>query len=239
MAVYKATLCYPFLNSIDIRTAQYKDYISQPVQLLTCQIDSSNTEITGYKIKILSSENQQVFPVDENGDPVTDEKISPISELQISSLGYDEDKLTINSGLNGTTLRIPFFQNESSKLTSSWNAVYYKPKYLADHIIASPDETGLSAETNPMDNLANWTYDNNELTYDWPQGTPAATIRENDIKLDGETILTGEIVLVLGEKNGANISGLYEVTGDFDAENVIMTTVFIAVPSLMFSWPNK
>ena len=74
MAVYKATLCYPFLNAIDIRTAQYKDYVSQPVQFLTCQIDSSNTEITGYKIRILSSDNKQVFPV----DTTTEGKISPI-----------------------------------------------------------------------------------------------------------------------------------------------------------------
>lgn len=225
MAVYKATLCYPFLNSIDIRTAQYKDYISQPVQLLTCQIDSSNTEITGYKIKILSSDNQQVFPVDAEGNPVDDEKISPISELQNSSLGYDEDKLNINSGLNGTTLRIPFFQNYNNKLTSSFNAVYYKPKFLVDHIIAPSDETGLPSTTNPMDDISNWTYNDGELVYNWPAGTPESTIRENDIKLDGETILIGEIVLVLGSTGNESISGLYEVTGQFDEEHVIMTTV--------------
>jgi len=235
MAVYKATLCYPFLNSIDIRTAQYKDYTSQPVQFLTCQIDSSNTEITGYKIRILSSDNKQVFPVDENGEAI-EGYISPVDELKISSLGYDSEKLTINSGLNGTTLRIPFFQSADNKVLSSYNAVYYQPKYLADHVIASETETGLDTK---MDDIQYWDYDTTTetLTYSWPDAS-AEDIKANNIMLDSESILIGEVVLVLGSKeiNNANvdISGLYEVTGHLNSTTVDMTTklVKINVPTM-------
>ena len=235
MAVYKATLCYPFLNSIDIRTAQYKDYTSQPVQFLTCQIDSSNTEITGYKIRILSSDNKQVFPVDENGEAI-EGYISPVDELKISSLGYDSEKLTINSGLNGTTLRIPFFQSTDNKVLNSYNAVYYQPKYLADHVIASETETGLDTK---MDDIQYWDYDatTETLTYSWP-GASAEDIKANNIMLDSESILIGEVVLVLGSKeiNNTNvdISGLYEVTGHLNPTTVDMTTklVKINVPTM-------
>ena len=218
MAVYKATLCYPFLNAIDIRTAQYKDYSAQPMQYLTCQIDSSNTQITGYKIRILSDDNKQVFPV----DTTTDGKISPISELQLPALGYDSDSLNINSGFNGTTLRIPFFQSCDDKVLTSYNAVYYKPKYLADHIIADPAQTGLST---PMDNVSNWTYNNGSLTYTWPNATPEERT-ENNIVLDGKSILTGEIILVLNANN-TNAVGLYEVTGVYDEQSQTMTTVLV------------
>lgn len=218
MAVYKATLCYPFLNAIDIRTAQYKDYTSQPVQFLTCKIDSSNTKITGYKIRILSSDNQQVFPANNAAG-----SISPISELQLASLGYDSEALTINSGLNGTTLRIPFFQNNENKVLSSKNAVYYKASFLADHIIASPAETGLESK---MDNIQYWDYDSTTyfLTYTWPDVSPEVK-KNNDIVLDGESILTGEIVLVLGNKNGVDISGVYEVGGILNPTTMDMTTI--------------
>ena len=51
MAVYKATYCYPFLNSFDGRvTATSED--STPSQNLKCKIESSNKLITGYTIEI-------------------------------------------------------------------------------------------------------------------------------------------------------------------------------------------
>ena len=87
MAVYKPTYCYPYLNAVDIRTAiSLQDF--HPTKTLTCKIDTSNTEITGYSIRLLDEANNQIFPVD-NGQP----RISPISELQTeevkSALGIE------------------------------------------------------------------------------------------------------------------------------------------------------
>ena len=98
MAVYKATLCYPFLNSLDIRTIASQTN-NTPAEWLKCKIETSNKEVTGYRIKILDSNNNQIFPFNnEEG------KISPLSEL--TSLGLGED---INIGFNGTYLQVPFF----------------------------------------------------------------------------------------------------------------------------------
>ena len=48
MAVYKATYCFPFLNNANIRNTDYhiRDF-------LKCQVDTSNKNVTGYKIRIL------------------------------------------------------------------------------------------------------------------------------------------------------------------------------------------
>ena len=78
MAVYKSTQCYPFLNNIDIRTALMNASSDKPVQILTCKVDTSNKNITGYSIRVLDENNNVVFPPKER----TNLKISPISELQ-------------------------------------------------------------------------------------------------------------------------------------------------------------
>ena len=94
MAIYKATYCYPLLNSLDIRiVANSAEELIAPYQLLKCKVDSSNKTVTGYKIRIIDGANNQVFPVANNGEGY----ISPLSELP--SFGGD-----INTGLNGSGL---------------------------------------------------------------------------------------------------------------------------------------
>ena len=131
MAVYKATYCYPLLNGLDIRTAANAS-TQHPCEWLTCKINSSNKKITGYKIRILDSANNQIFPT-----PLAYEDggyISEVSALQ-AVLPADERGGDLNSGLNGTILEIPFFQNHSQdqRLSDSFNAVYYIPRFQADY----------------------------------------------------------------------------------------------------------
>lgn len=121
MAVYKPTLCYPFLNGVDARVAKYNQ-IKNPaveeklVKYLTCKVDTSNKNITGYKVRVLSSDNQQVFPIP--GSP-GDGKISPITDLQeLDANGnpiYEYEPGGVNSGINGTELKIPFFVNVNTE----------------------------------------------------------------------------------------------------------------------------
>ena len=146
MAVYKATYCYPFLDSIDIRVAVDSSEL-QPCKWLSCRIDSSNKKIIGYKIRILDSANNQVFPsANSNGGKGY---VSTVEELQNRGLS---DSST-NTGLNGSVLQIPFFQNlyfsesdDNQMKLPSLNAVYYAPRYKADYMFKNAPQVSRIAE---------------------------------------------------------------------------------------------
>lgn len=105
MAVYKPTYCYPYLEAVDLAIPDGEKYF-------TCQIDTSNIGITGYRVELYDEENNLVFPNESNRN-----KISPLSE--IPDLGD-------TMGLNSSELRFPFIQqwNRDSKIYSSYNAIY-------------------------------------------------------------------------------------------------------------------
>ncbi len=112
MAVYKPTYCYPYLEPVDLTIPDGEKYF-------TCQIDTSNIAITGYKIEVYDENNTMVFPHESNKN-----KISPVSELPI---------VTNIDGLNGSELRIPFIQHFKPKITTSYNAIYFKATKYVDY----------------------------------------------------------------------------------------------------------
>ena len=131
MAVYKATYCQPLLKSVDIRTVP-DESVEKPCEWLVCKINSSNKKITGYKIRILDSANNQIFP-----SPLLNEGRGYISDVQGLWYSYSEEEQPCsfdNLGLNGAMLKIPFFQNYAlgARRQTSLNAVYYIPRYKAD-----------------------------------------------------------------------------------------------------------
>lgn len=117
MAVYKPTYCYPYLEPVDLTIPDGEKYF-------TCQIDTSNIAITGYKIEVYDENNTLVFPNENNKN-----KISPVSELPI---------VTNIDGLNGSELRIPFIQHYDSKITASYNAIYFKVTQYVDYYQLEP-----------------------------------------------------------------------------------------------------
>ena len=110
MAVYKPTYCYPYLESVDLTIPDGEKYF-------TCQIDTSNIKITGYRVELYNENNEKVFPLDEG-------KISPLSELN------DVDGTL---GLNGSELRFPFVQHWNSKIYPSHSAIYFKATNYVDY----------------------------------------------------------------------------------------------------------
>lgn len=112
MAVYKPNYCYPYLEPVDLTIPDGEKYF-------TCQIDTSNIAITGYKIEVYDDNNTMVFPHESNKN-----KISPVSELPI---------VTNIDGLNGSELRIPFIQHFEPKITASYNAIYFKATKYVDY----------------------------------------------------------------------------------------------------------
>ena len=117
MAVYKPNYCYPYLEPVDLTIPDGEKYF-------TCQIDTSNIAITGYKIEVYDENNTLVFPHKDNKN-----KISPISELPI---------VTNIDGLNGSELRIPFIQHYEPKITASYNAIYFKATKYVDYYQLEP-----------------------------------------------------------------------------------------------------
>lgn len=117
MAVYKPNYCYPYLEPVDLTIPDGEKYF-------TCQIDTSNIAITGYKIEVYDENNTLVFPNESNKN-----KISPVSELPI---------VTSIDGLNGSELRIPFIQHYNSQITASYNAIYFKATKYVDYYQLEP-----------------------------------------------------------------------------------------------------
>ena len=173
MAVYKATYCYPFLGSCDIRVAPGE------TQWITCKVDSSNKKITGYRITIYDENNNLIFPHYEASSTTRlyhkkDWNISPISELSYGGVSprdddgnlvmIEEDGTTkiklpsqeylTNSGMNGSYLNLPFFQNQNGRVTTSANAIYYQPRYQAEYLIRDI-ASGTEGYKTP-ENSANW-----------------------------------------------------------------------------------
>lgn len=203
MAVYKSTHCYPFINNMDVRNTLVKGTSEVTYKELSCKVNTSNKNVTGYSIRILDEDNNVIFPVSSSI------KISPISELQLWK--YEPGKT--NSGINGTFLKLPFFQNGSAgleRILNSYNAIYYKVKHSVDHLIYG-GISGFSA--NKFENPANWILNAGDYEYDWGND-PTATDEDkkrNKIFLDGEVLVGGEIILVAynGEVNGIPV-GYYE-----------------------------
>lgn len=187
MAVYKSTHCYPFLNSLDIRVAKVSVDDRYPVQYLKCKVDTSNKDITGYRIRLLDEDNNQIFPRE---DIIEATQISPLLELQEGEMEELYEINGTNSGINGTYLQIPFFQNKANKKLNSYNAIYYTPAYSVDRIIMDDalvmDSSfeGVSGVTFATD-AQNWSFESSgRLKYNWPA--------KNEViaEYDGQTVET-------------------------------------------------
>ena len=128
MAVFKPTNCSPYLTAFDIT------YLDEGPIYFQCKIDTSNTKIDGYAITIYDVDNNQVFPFGGNN---AINNISYIKDLnadtqKVGSIIETNGIADLNTGLNGTYLKIPFVVkqsdfNELSKTTTTIinNMVYY------------------------------------------------------------------------------------------------------------------
>ena len=54
MAVYKPTYCYPYLEAVDLTIPDGEKYF-------TCQMETSNIKITGYRVELYNENNEKVF----------------------------------------------------------------------------------------------------------------------------------------------------------------------------------
>lgn len=190
MAVYKPTLCYPFLNSFDPRLVATNTN-GLPTEWLKCKIETSNKNVTGYKIKVLDQDNEIIFE---------GSKISPISELQ--NAVYDANT---NTGVNGTYLNIPFFQlmNASNRYYQSYNSVYFQADRAAHYLLSAGNTWFVN---HPQDNITKWSYSING-------GEEILSYEHWDGKINGEVVATGEIVCAINADDVKKV-GLWYVDED-------------------------
>ena len=186
MAVYKSTYCYPYLSAVDLRVTP-KSAADLPAEFLSCQVDTSNSKVTGYSIRLLDDLGNQIFPTGT-------QYISPITELQQLRDVYEEGGT--NSGYNGTQLKIPFFQNNNDlyKLLKSYNAIYYDVDYSADHIILDDVLANeLNYTPNDFERASNWEWDTDNLYLHLSNSVSPSF----PVVLDGEVVVAGDTVAVV------------------------------------------
>lgn len=96
MAVYKASNCTPFLGSIDLTFGQ----------IAQCEINSSNSTVTGYRLEILDNLNNVIF---------SGERFSPVPQrFKVDCIDANATYYT-NTGLNGSMLTVPLIIRGSGK----------------------------------------------------------------------------------------------------------------------------
>ncbi len=109
MAIYKPTDCSPFNGTFDLSS-------DLPI-VFECKIDTSNSPVTGYSIEIYNSNNEIIFPgVNRTTGPIKS-NVTYLTDLK----KYVQNKFpslvsnirNVNSGLNGTVLKIPAIVNRS------------------------------------------------------------------------------------------------------------------------------
>lgn len=124
MAVFKPTNCSPYLTSFDIT------YLNEGPIYFQCKIDTSNTNIDGYAITVYDSDNHKIFPFSGNAvDNISYIKDLKADTQRIDSIIETNGVADLNTGLNGSYLKIPFVVNDTQnkKLTNTTkkNVVVY------------------------------------------------------------------------------------------------------------------
>lgn len=190
MAVFKPTNCSPYLTAFDIT------YLDEGPIYFQCKIDTSNTKIDGYAITVYDNDNNQVFP--HSGNAV--DNISYIKDLyqdttRMGSIISDDGISDLNTGLNGSYLKIPFVVNnaQNGKLTNTTkkNVVVYNEKEDGSYEITDNSEPNSNTIELHNGNKYKWTITLYQLGQD---AVDNSEFRPRDIKYYDMTVASGKIL---------------------------------------------
>lgn len=92
MAIYKPSNCIPFMDALDLTKPQD----------ISCELNTSNMNIIGYKLRILDSQNTIIF---EGSD------FTPLNDKSLRSYN--------NTGVNGTVLTLPLIVTNGSSMNKN------------------------------------------------------------------------------------------------------------------------
>ena len=107
MAVYKPSNCVPFLSCWDLTQNQY----------ISCEINTSNEPVTGYKIRILDNDNNIIY--EGKNFSAIPQKVNVTTKTQNYTVQ--------NTCLNGSTLVLPLIVADIPKDSNDYkdNIIYY------------------------------------------------------------------------------------------------------------------
>ena len=140
MAVYKASNCTPFLGSIDLTFGQ----------IAQCEINSSNSTVTGYRLEILDNLNNVIF---------SGERFSPVPQrFKVDCIDTNATYYT-NTGLNGSMLTVPLIIRGNGNVNQDINI----NQDISDAIkaTATGDDAGKASDLS-LAQCANIIYYNNK-----------------------------------------------------------------------------
>lgn len=108
MAIYKPTDCVPSGQSFDALN-------DRPI-FVECKIDTNNAIVNGYSLEFFDVENNRIFPED-SADIHDINHITLISDLRAffdaSFSAYGKGYTDLNTGINGSYIKIPILFNEN------------------------------------------------------------------------------------------------------------------------------
>ena len=138
MAVYKPSNCIPFMDALDLTKPQD----------ISCELNTSNMNIVGYKLKVLDSQNTVIFE---------GSKFTPLNDKSIRSYN--------NTGINGTVLTLPLIVTDESLMNE--NTILFKGVETANDANSLyrdyeiPKEDGVNVLPDKLSAI------NNSLYYRW------------------------------------------------------------------------
>lgn len=186
-------------------SAQTFDVMNTPI-FFECKVDTSNVTAAGFTIKVLDSENNVVFSSIPEGEPLNIQYITLINDLRT----YVNDKFPayvlgdtlINTGYNGTYLKIPFsvaFEDKAEDNDSVANSqIYYSSTETSDSKLRRCKDGGLVKIYNGQEykwsitlyQLEGDQVPENPVYYDMPL-TTGTVLGSNDIRI--QSVLSYEI----------------------------------------------
>lgn len=124
--IYKPTSCEPLLLTFDATQTPF---------FLECQIDSANTKVDAYSIKLLNSDTNEI--VFGHEDDTFNDTITLVSDLQTyfnaNYADYGVGYTNLNTGLNGSFIKIPFIvSSNQGQTTVQRNQIYYDGDNFVD-----------------------------------------------------------------------------------------------------------
>lgn len=152
MAVYKPTNCLPYLTTFDLEQSRIPPYNPE---IFECKVDTSNKNVTAYAITVYNNNNEQIFPLDKNKNPMAPQDNMTLVEdlgtitgigdgFVIDSTGYKY----LNTGINGSYLRIPFIVAETTEESSIGQKIKGANTLKYNCLFISPDATSPTTQLN-------------------------------------------------------------------------------------------
>lgn len=199
MAVYKPTNCSPYLTTLDL----YECSNGKP-QFFECKVDTSNKKITAYAITLYNGENTQIFPVDENNNPIAPQDnmtfVEDLAVIKSAIADFDEYK-NLNTGLNGSYLRIPFLASaDDFGIYSASNcSLVYNALFVSSDLKRVQAQSRLQGALTDIEVL-------NGQSYKWIITLFQGVSKNNDNQpIMPTNIYEYDIVITTGQVMGSNI----------------------------------